>query len=174
MEFIDQFWSGFIGAMAIPPLFLALATAGVWADRHFGKSEEVRLAIALLLGFAIGLGLTYLDIPRPFEIQAWMFAVPLILLGLILAFQSSVVSSQVALIVLLLIGLFFGYGQPVSQGSIPPTTVGVACGALMSFTSGVGLGTILSAVIGSFVLRLIGIAVLIAGGLMVVDVNQLL
>lgn len=168
MALVEQFWSGFSAAFQVAPLYLALATAGLWADRHYGKDEEVRLSGALIIGFVAGVVLTKVGINVPFE--PWMFAVPLIVLGAIVALQSAQVSSNVAAIVLLLIGAYFGLGKDYSQGQIAGT-VGVAVGAVMALASGIGIGTVLSGFIGNFFVRIVGVVVAVAGVLMVVDVK---
>lgn len=166
MGFVDQFWAAFKDAIGVAPLYIALTTAGLWADRHYGKSEELRLAGALIVGFIVGLVLTAIGARIPFE--PWMFAVPLIILGAIVAFQSAAVSSNIAMIILLVIGIFFGFGRGYSE-QVLPSTLGAAAGAIMALASGIGLGTVLSGFIGTFVIRIIGLVVAVVGVLMVIN-----
>lgn len=168
MDFVNQFWGGFQNAIGAAPLFLALATAGLWADRHYGRSEEVKLTLVLIVGFVIGIVLPQLGISLPFE--PWMFAIPLIVLGIIVAFQSSAVSSSVAMIILLVIGVYFGFGRGYDEAALP-STIGAAAAAIMAMASGVGLGVILSGFVGSFFVRVVGVVVAVIGVLMVADVN---
>jgi len=166
MEFVNVFWQGFGQTISNAPLFLALLTAGLWADRQFGKSEEVRLSLALLVGLVVGVVLTHFAVQL--EYPPYFNAAPLIILGVIAALQSPQVNSSIALIVLLVIGIYLGLGQ-AWQGSALATTVGVAAGAVTSLAAGIGIGTVLSAMISPFVLRIIGAAVAVVGVLMVIE-----
>lgn len=166
MEFFDTLWQGFGQTLSRAPLFLALVTAGLWADRQFGKSEEVRLCLALLIGLVAGVALTHFGVQLDYP--PYFSAAPLIILGVIAALQSPRVNSSIALIVLLVLGIYLGLGQ-AWQGSALATTLGVAAGAVTSLAAGIGLGTLLSAVIGGFGLRVIGAGVAVVGVLMVID-----
>ncbi|MBI1207989.1 MAG: hypothetical protein GC191_11965 [Azospirillum sp.] len=170
MEFIQDFWGGFKQTTSLAPLYLALVTAGLWADRQFGKSEEVRLAGGLILGLIGGVVLTYLKIAVNFP--PWLFPLPLVLLGLICALKSPAENSGVAFFVLLGIGVYFGFGQSWQGGQLA-TLIGIAGGAVMALAAGIGLGTIVSAAIGSFSIRFFGFGVAAIGVLMLLDRGML-
>ncbi len=166
MELVQDFWGGFKQVTNVAPFYLALVTAGLWANRQFGLSEEVRLSGAVILGLVAGVLLTYFGISVIFP--SWLLPLPLILLGLVTAIQSAQVNSRVALIVLLVIGAYLGYGQSW-HGNELATTIGIAIGAVTALAAGIGLGTVVSATLGSFFIRVFGFGVAAVGVLMLLD-----
>ena len=166
MGFIQDFWGGFTQATGMAPFYLALVTAGLWADRQFGKAEEMRLAGGLIIGLIGGVVLTYLHVAVSFP--PWFFPLPLILLGLICALKSPADRSGIAFFVLAGIGVYFGVGQSWQGGQLP-TLLGIAGGAIMAFSAGIGLGTILSGMIGGFSIRIFGFGVAAVGVLMLLE-----
>ncbi len=166
LQYVQPFWTGFGQASQDAVLYLALVTAGLWAEREHGTGEEIRLTLALIVGLAIGIGLTAYGISVTFP--AWTVPLPLILLGLIAALQSPMINSLIALLVLLAVGIYFGLGREIQDMAVWQT-VGVGAGAVMSFASGIGLGIIFGATVGRWITRVFGLLVAIAGVLMFIE-----
>ncbi|CAK0776677.1 membrane hypothetical protein [uncultured Gammaproteobacteria bacterium] len=114
----------------------------------------------------IGIGLTHFGVSV--HVPTWLVPLPLILLGLIAAIQPAQIDSRIAMIGLLGIGLYLGYGQSW-HGSHLATTIGVAIGAMAALATGIGFGTMVSATLGGFFIRVFGIGLAVAGILMLLD-----
>lgn len=162
------FGAGYLGpVIALIPL-LGFLAVGMWAVQQGGRSVWRMPVAALVAALCAGLA-AFLSIPLPFLGQGQPIA--LIVLGIAVALGVRA-PDLLAMLVVAIAAVFlgYGYGTGAARGADPlPYWAGIGLGAALVLCSGVGVATVTAQAFSQTASRMIGLAVAVVGGLILVD-----